>query len=172
MIWRVALWGLLVSHFFAAEPFREHIFAVQTVLCAIHSRLTPIHIVTVFMAVIYFVQTEHRWIWWTFLVHHVIVAGCVVGEYAFKEWRHWNWILLGWSVRWLSSLDIYDSPIRATIRCVVFGLVARGRFAKTFKDGFKWCWILLVHELAWAFLPLQMLYEVYMHKETELPVTV
>jgi len=63
----------------------------------------------------------------------------------------------------------YQHPIRSAARCIVFGFVAQKQFAKTFKDGFKWSWILLVHELALLLLPVQMLYEVYKFRISPLP---
>lgn len=167
MLWRPLAWALLLLHFFFPEPFREQILAVQTVFSASHRRFDAVHIATVFVTVFYFVKTEHHWHWLTFACHHAVVLGCTLSEYYFHEWRYWSWILLCWSVRWLASLDMYASPLHGAIRCAMFGIVSRGdmlmsrRRVTTFRDGFKWCWILMVHELAWVFLPAQMLYEVY-----------
>lgn len=165
MICRHVAWLLLVLHFFLDEPFREQVLAIQTLVCVMCHDLKPLHIVTFFVIVIYFVQTEHIWLLWSQCVHHIVVACCIIGEYYVKDWNFWPWLLLCWSIRWLSSVNMYHQhPLRASLRCIVFGLVAQKRFAKTFKDGFKWCWILLVHECALLVLPFQMLFEIYKRK--------
>lgn len=168
MICRTFAWGLLLVHFFVHEPFREQMLAIQTVVCALCKDLKPLHIVTFFVVVIYFVQTSHEWLLWSQCLHHFVVLSCILAEYYISDWHTWSWILLCWSIRWLGSVSMYyQHPLRAAIRCIVFGLVARPRFANSFKDGFKWSWILLVHELAFVMLPVQMLYEVYKRKKID-----
>lgn len=168
MICRSVAWTLLLVHFFVHEPFREQVLAVETIVCALSKDLKPLHIVNFFVIIIYFVQTSHHWMVWSQCAHHAIVAVCIIGEYYLKEWHFWSWVLLCWSIRWLSSVSMYyQHPVRAALRCVLFGLVAQKRFAKTFKDGFRWCWILLVHEIALCALPFQMLYEIYRKKKVE-----
>jgi len=170
MICRSLAWTLLVVHFFVKEPLREQILAVQTVVCSLCLELKPLHVVSFFVIVIYFLQTSYEWFLWSQCVHHAVVGACILGEYYFKEWHFWSWILLCWSVRWLNSISMYyQHPIRSAARCIVFGFVAQKQFAKTFKDGFKWSWILLVHELALLLLPVQMLYEVYKFRISPLP---
>lgn len=159
---RLASWILLLLHFFMDEPYREQLLALQTVCCTLMPELKPLHIVTFFTVVIYFVRIEHQPVFWISIIHHAIVCCCILGEYYFQKWHAWSWVILCWSIRWLSSIDTYrDHPARACLRCIVFALVAQKQFVKTFKDGFKWSWILLVHEIAWLALPFQMLYEVY-----------
>lgn len=166
MIWRALSWCLLFTHFFAHEPYREQILAVQTITCALQPTFNSLHIITFIIAILYFVQTEHRPDIWISVVHHLVVACCILCEYYMKEWHLWSWLVLCWSIRWLSSIHLYqEHPIRACIRCMVFAILVQKRFTKTFKEGFKWCWILLVHEIAWCALPFQMLYEVYKKKE-------
>lgn len=173
MIWRSVAWTLLIIHFCVHEPFREQLLAAETVICCLCSNLTPVHIVSFFVIVIYFVQTSYEWIWWAQCIHHAVVLICIFGEYVIKEWHCWTWVLLCWSIRWLSSIGMYyQHPLRSSLRCVIFGLVAQKRFAPTFKDGFKWSWILLVHEVVLFVLPLQMLYEVYKYKKTEMQSSV
>lgn len=166
MICRLVAWVLLILHFFVHEPYREQVLAIQTLVCVLCKDLKPLHIVTFFVIIIYFVETHHVWLLWSQCVHHAVVACCIVGEYYVKDWNFWPWLLLCWSIRWLSSVNMYDQiPVRASLRCIIFGLVAQKRFAKTFKDGFKWCWILLVHEAMWILLPCQMLFEIYKKKK-------
>tara|TARA_B100000683_G_scaffold218506_1_gene214786 strand:- start:767 stop:1276 length:510 start_codon:yes stop_codon:yes gene_type:complete len=164
MIWRPLAWALLLIHFFLPEPFREQVLAIETIVAATNRNMRAIHMVSIFVVVVYFVKTEHHWHWSTFLCHHAIVLGCTLSEYYFKDWRYWTWILMAWSVRWLASLDIYAFPLRACARCIVFGVVAGQN--PSIGAGFKWCWILMVHELAWFLLPMQMLYEAYKRKPT------
>jgi hypothetical protein len=173
MICRPVAWTLLIVHFFVEEPIREQLLAMESIVCALCTELKPLHIVTFFVLAIYFIQTSYEWLLWSQLIHHIIVAACIIGEYYIEKWHFWSWILLCWCMRWLSSISIYyQHPVRSALRCIVFGFVAQKRFAKTFKDGFKWCWILLVHECALSVLPLQMLYEVYSAKSraTQSPV--
>lgn len=168
MICRPLAWTLLLVHFFVHEPYREQLLAVETILCAMCKDRKPLHIVSFFVVVIYFVQSSHEWILWTQCLHHFVVLCSILAEYYVSEWHLWSWITLCWSIRWLNSVSMYyEHPLRAALRCVVFGFVAQRRFAKTFKDGFKWCWILLVHEFAFVMLPVQMLYEVYQRKKMD-----
>jgi len=63
-------------------------------------------------------------------------------------------------LRWMNVSNIYvDHPFRAFFRCVVFGLVVIRDF--DVERSLRWCWIFLVHEFFCIFVPVQMLYEVY-----------
>ena len=155
-------WTLLIVHFFVEEPIREQILAMESIVCSLCTELKPLHIVTFFVLAIYFIQTSYEWLLWSQLVHHIIVAACIIGRVL-----HRKMALLVMDIAMLVyEMAFFYINILSTsntfgiaMYCVWF--VAQKRFAKTFKDGFKWCWILLVHECALCALPLQMLYMRY-----------
>ena len=68
MIWRPLAWALLLVHFFLPEPFREQVLAIETVIAASNRNMRAIHMVSIFVVVVYFVKTEHHWHWSTFCV--------------------------------------------------------------------------------------------------------
>ena len=156
MLWKHLAWFLLAAHFFD-EPFREQILAVQTLVCHVSRPKTIAHrdffcdchllcANTTRMAIVVTMYTP--------CCSRVLYYS----EYFIKDWNFWPWLLLCWSIRWLSSVNMYHQhPLRASLRCIIFGMVAQKRFARTFQDGFKWCWILLVHECTLILLPFQML---------------
>ena len=162
MLWRLISNTLLIIHFYLPEPYKEQCLALQTLSCVTIKGKKPEKVLTLSLLVIYFIQTKHQWEFFTCLAHHFIVFCCVIGEYYFKERNYWSWIFLFWSVRWLSSLDIYEKQAwRACLRCMLFIFISQGHYLKTTKNGLRWIWILMVHEIAWCLLPVQMLYEVY-----------
>ena len=105
------------------------------------------------------------------VLHHVIVFMSVLSEYYLKELRYTCVVVLCWSVRWMNPSNIYvEHPLRAMLRCVLFGVLISRQFS--LRSALRWCWIFLVHESLYIFVPVQMLYEVYMKKNTPMGVEI
>jgi len=164
MLWKIGGWVLLTSHFWWDAPYREQILAVQTVLSTFAPSLMPFHLATAFVVFLYLVQLGDTVTELVPLVlHHVIVFISVLSEYYFKEWRYACCVVLCWSVRWMNPSNIYlEHPLRGMFRCVLFGALISRRFS--LESAMRWCWLFLVHEALYIFVPVQMLYEVYMKK--------
>jgi len=161
MLWKIGGWILLLVHFFFPAPYREQLLAIQTVLVTFCDRLMPFHIATYIVLLLYLLNFNETSVDITIeLMHHMIVFVAVISEFYYREWRYTCWILLLWSLRWMNVSNIYvDHPFRALFRCLVFGLVVIRDF--DIERSLRWCWIFLVHEIFCIFVPIQMLYEVY-----------
>lgn len=161
MLWKIGGWILLLIHFFFPNPYREQLLAIQTVLITFCDRLMPFHIATYIVLLLYLLNLNESSVDVVIeLMHHVVVFVAVISEFYFREWRYTCWVLLLWSLRWMNVSNIYvDHPFRAFFRCVVFGLVVIRDFEV--ERSLRWCWIFLVHEFFCIFVPVQMLYEVY-----------
>ena len=158
-------WLLLATHYFLPEPYREQVLALQSVTCTTLPSFDALHIASLFSVISFFIHADAEATIPLFILHHIVVACCILSEYYFHENPYWTWVILFWCIRWLSTLDTYDQhPIRSAIKFIMFAFVTRLQRAKTLKSGLKWSWILLVHEVAWCLLPVQMLYEVYVRK--------
>jgi hypothetical protein len=152
MIW-ICGWPFIFLHLYVPEPYKEMIIALQTFICAFLKKqnipLTDsILAITLFVILTYFTQTEHiHQNVITILLHHTIVGIASISNYIINDWRYILWCILCWSIRWLSSINIYQqSPIRASVRIFMFFLLSR----KPFGDPYRWYWILLVHEIVWV----------------------
>lgn len=163
MLW-VCGWPLIFIQLYVPEPYKEMAIALQTFVCAILKKQNipftdSTFAITLFIILTYFTQTEQRHQnLITLVLHHVIVAITSISNYILEDWKYILWCMLCWSIRWLSSIHIYQqSPIRVSIRIFLFFLLSR----KPFGDPYRWYWILLVHEITWVLIPVQMLYEVY-----------
>ena len=159
--WRLAGWPLLLAHFFLPVPYREQLLAVQTVLISFCPVPMPFHMASGLVAFLFLLGlAEVDGVVLPTLLHHVAVFISVISEFYFKKWRWTCWIFLCWSLRWMNPSNIYvDHPLRAVLRCVLFGLVTQRNFS---LDGsIRWCWIFLVHEGFCILVPIQMLYTVY-----------
>jgi len=167
MIW-ICGWPLIFLHLFIHEPYREIVIAAQTFICTILYEKNiptsdPIFTITLFVVLTYFAQSEHAYQHMsTFIMHHIIVVLAILTNYIAQEWKVFIWCILLWSIRWLSSMDIYtQTPIRVSCRFFMFFLLSR----EPFGSSYKWYWVLIVHEFAWFLIPVQMLYEVYKNKK-------
>lgn len=151
-------WPLLFVHFFLVRG--EQLLAIQTILCATVTPYQPYHSATV---VILFIHvTQHHYNDWVHLVlHHIIITAAVLLEYFLAKYHKVGWVCAAWSIYWLGSGPVH--PIRACLRCLVFLLVsnARKKWTDISDNHLKTIWILLVHEVAWCAIPIQMLYEIY-----------
>lgn len=157
---RLAGWPLLLLHFFVAGPYNEQILSVQTVLLTLTPTLESYHVATGICLILYLLDPVPVIEWQSQLIHHILVFGCVMCEYFFREWRRTCWVFLFWSVRWMNPLNIYlVAPLRAVLRCVLFGLLLHQKFS--LESAFRWCWLFFVHEVFLIFVPFQMLYSVY-----------
>jgi hypothetical protein len=157
---RLVGWPLLLLHFFVPGPYNEQILSVQTILLTLTPGVESYHVATGICLVLYLLDPVPVIEWQSQLIHHILVFACVLCEYFFREWRWTCWLVLFWSVRWMNPLNIYLSdPLRAVLRCVLFGSVTYSQF--TLESGFRWCWLFFVHELFIIFVPFQMLYSVY-----------
>jgi hypothetical protein len=164
MLWKIGGWVLLISHFWWDAPYREQILALQTIISTLAPSLMPFHLATVFVVFLYLVQLGDNVTEFVPLVlHHVIVFISVLSEYYFKEWRYTCAVVLCWSMRWMNPSNIYlEHPLRAMLRCILFGVLISRQFS--LERAIRWCWLFLVHESLYIFVPVQMLYEVYMKK--------
>jgi hypothetical protein len=155
-------WPLLLLHFFVPIFWREQVLALQTVVCAV-TDVQSYHAATA--AILFVHLSEQITVGWMHLVlHHVVLVSAVLLEYKMPEYRTVRWVVVAWSVRWLGTADLYLSPGRAVLRCLVFLFVTncRQQWSSVIDNNYlKTVWILLVHELLWSVLPIQMLYEIY-----------
>jgi hypothetical protein len=161
MLWEFGGWLLLLCHFFFPDPYREQLLAAQTVFIAFCPKLMSFHVATGIIWLLYLLNLNESSLDLVVeLAHHVAVFISVISEFYFKKWRWTCWIFLCWSLRWMNPSNIYvDHPLRAVLRCVLFGLVTQRNFS---LDGsIRWCWIFLVHEGFCILVPIQMLYSVY-----------
>jgi len=159
-------WPLLILSLFLGQ-WREQIFVMQTVICTLVKQ-QPFHIATLLFLFLYFTQhseqfTDYR----MFVLHHVVVATTNILRYIDSTYQTTCWVIMCWSTRWLASIHFFAQPVRSCFKCLIFAAVLNGKWGqeRRFVDGFKWCWILLVHEVALVALPVQMLYEVYSKKK-------
>lgn len=155
-------WPLLLVHFFVPVFWREQVLALQTLVCAV-TNVQPYHAATV--AFLFVHLSEHNTVEWAHVVlHHVVLVSAVLLEYTMLEYRPVRWMVVAWSVRWLGTTNLYLNPGRSVLRCLVFLFVTNFRqqwSTVTNNNYLKTVWILLVHELLWCVLPIQMLYEIY-----------
>lgn len=154
---------------------QEQFIAAQTILCCILSE-TPqtYHIATMIVVITFFTQQGHHDSIPSLILHHVIVCVAVIVQYTNAKYAPLVWTSLCWSARWLGTLLLFgphEHPFRGCMKCLLFFSVVYSRrswgLPYTIIDGFKWCWILVVHEIVWLCIPVQMLYEVYTHREGE-----
>ena len=151
---------------------QEQCIAAQTLLCCMLSdRPQSFHIATMVVVIAYFTQQGHHDSVTALVIHHLMVLLAVVIQYRKTKFAPLCWTALCWSARWLGTLllfGLHEHPVRGCVKCLLFFAVVYSRQSwgvpYVVADGFKWCWILVVHEVAWACIPVQMLYEVYTHR--------
>lgn len=147
-------WPLLFVHFFVLS---EQLLAVQTIVCALIQPYQPYHVATVVILFIHL--TPHSVEWVNLILYHLIIAAAVLLEYQGK-YQKVGWVCAAWSIYWLGSVDVH--PIRSCLRCLVFIFVSNARIKWADNNNYlKTVWILLVHEVAWCVIPIQILYEIY-----------
>ena len=172
MRWQFLGWPLLCVSFFMPTPIQEQCIAGQTLLCALLAdQPQSFHVATIVVVISYFTQHKLHDSMAALILHHVIVAMAIVIQYARTRFAPFMWTALCWSARWLGTMLLFgprEHPLRGCIKCLLFFCVVYSRQSwgvpYTILDAFKWCWILIVHELAWVCIPVQMLYEVYTHR--------
>mgnify|MGYP006085576901 CR=1 FL=1 len=169
MLWKFGGWGLLLLHFFFPDPYREQILAAQTVFVTFCPTVMPFHMATGIIWVLYLLNLNESSVdIMVELAHHVAVFIAVISEFYFREWRYTCWLMLFWSLRWMNVSNIYvEEPWRALFRCCVFGFVVHRDFSV--DRAIRWCWVFLVHEFFCIFVPVQMLYQVYMSRDVVVP---
>lgn len=165
-------WPLLWVHFFVPLFWREQILALQTLVCAVTS-VQSYHAATV--ALLFVHLSEPNTVEWAHVVlHHAVLVSAVLLEYTMPEHCTVRWVVVAWSVRWLGTTNLYSNPGRSVLRCLVFLFVTNFRqqwSTVTNNSYLKTVWILLVHELLWCALPIQMLYEIYSETRRSHPAT-
>ena len=57
------------------------------------------------------------------VLQHVIVACAVASHYVVPKFNSSIWILSAWSLRWLATASIFDTPFRTCIKCALFACV-------------------------------------------------
>ena len=171
-------WVALWLSFFCPSVVREQILAVVSILCTFVEP-SALHVVVATFIVVYFTQTGHRPEAWASVAHHIIIGLSVLVQYIDPGQQVRSWVALCWSSRWLGSFLMYSAevhPVRECLKCILFYVVVEchrsWRFAHTYdyKNSIRWLWVLFVNEIAWVFLPVQMLLEVYSSQKTTLPV--
>lgn len=168
-------WPFLLLSLFLPEPYREQSLALQTIICTFFKcRQYTFQLLTFIFVLSYFVETKLHKILSVQILHHVIIACTVVVQYIEPQYQYFCWCLVGWSTRWLGSVNMYVQPIRTFFKCCVLLIVLKGKWRLSrkceWKDELRWCWILFVHELMCILLPVQILYEVYSRKEQVLHI--
>jgi len=165
-------WPLLILALFAHEPYKEQLLAGQTIICCMTQQLWPFHTATVISIIIYFTHQDVRILSSAIILHHLIVVCAIVGQYLEFKYKGIIWVLMIWSTRWLGTISIFYSPIRSTIKFILFRCIANRPWSENNKYGLKWCWILFTHEIMWCLLPIQILYEVYYCNKKQLIVAI
>lgn len=152
-------WPLLFIQFFMVEQ-AEQILAIQTIICAIVKPSQPYHTATAIILLTHLTQ-HHSNEWVNIVLHHIVITAAVLMEYFLEKYSTVGWVGAAWSVYWLGVAKV--SPVHGSLRCLGFIVVsnAQKRWAHSNKNYLKSCWILLVHEVAWCAIPIQMLYEIY-----------
>ena len=162
-------WPFLILSLFLPEPYREQSLAVQTIICTFFNQMHTFQLMTFIFVLSYFVESKLHNIPSIQLLHHVIIICTVVVQYIEPKYQYLCWCLVGWSTRWLGSVNMFEQPFRTLIKCIMLLVVLKGKWRSTvnleWKDELKWCWILFVHEIMCILLPIQILYEVYSHNE-------
>ena len=172
MRWQVLGWPLLCVSFFMPSPIQEQCIAGQTLLCGLLAdQPQSFHVATIVVVISYFTQHGLHDSMAALILHHVIVALAIAIQYTRTRWAPFMWTALCWSARWLGTMLLFgprEHPLRGCVKCLLFFCVVYSRQSwgvpYTILDAFKWCWILIVHEIAWTCIPVQMLYEVYTHR--------
>jgi len=162
MKWPIG-WPLIVLSLFAREPYREQLLAGQTILCCMVRKYQSFHTATIICVMIYFTHQHNIILPQSIILHHIIVVCTIASEYLDIQYKWVIWTLMAWSTRWLGTISVFDSPLRSTIKFIMFRCISNGPWAINETGGLKWCWLLFVHELMWCLLPIQILYEVYYH---------
>ena len=161
----LAEWPLLVLALFVDEPYREQLIAGQTILCSLYPNTHNFHAATAVFVLFYFTHPyTHTQLIHATVLQHIIVACAVASHYVVPKYNRSIWLLSAWSLRWLATASIFDTPIRTCIKCALFACVSQGPWRSA--CGIKWVWLLFTHEVAWFLLPIQILYEVYSGKKT------
>jgi hypothetical protein len=151
-------WPLLLVQFFLIPFWREQVLALQTLICAMVKPQQSYHTATAVVLFVHLSKTlSDEWV--NQILHHIIVAAAVLLEYFVQDYRLVGWVCAAWSVHWLGAAQI--QPIRSCLRYVVFLIVANARKRWADNNYYKTVWILLVHEVTWCIIPVQMLYEIY-----------
>lgn len=159
MLW-VGGWPLLMLSLFIREPYREQLLAGQTILCSLYPRKYNFHTATAVFLIFYFTHPEsHTEHVYTQVMQHAVVFCAVSSQYIAPQHAWPIWTLAAWSTRWLATSTIFDAPLRTCVKCALFAASSSGPWQT--NHDFKWCWVLFTHEITWAFLPIQILYEVY-----------
>ena len=167
-------WPLLLLHFFLKSFWREQVLALQTLICASDS-VQPYHAATIVILFVNLVENVEKvenvelGAVVQMILHLLVVGSAVLMEY-YQKYIVIGWVGAAWSVRWLGSINLYLSPERSCLRCLVFLLVAnwQRKWSKTEEGMYrKVVWILIVHEIMWCILPVQILYEIYFNKDVE-----
>jgi len=161
-------WPLLFAHFFVKPFWREQLLALQTLICA-NDSLQSYHAATFVLLFVNFVENVENDTVVQMILHHFVIYSAVLLEY-YQKYSIVGWVCAAWSVRWLGCVNLYLSPERSCLRCLVFLLVAN--WQRKWSNGEnsiyrKVIWILLVHEITWCILPVQILYEIYFNKDVE-----
>lgn len=162
MNWIVG-WPLLILSLFIDDPFREQILAAQTIVCALVQKRKTFHLATLVFIVCYFTQPPvHEHPSYVLIIHHLVIIGAIVSPYLIPNYQFFTWVIMAWSIRWLGSISLFETPFRTSTKCLLYVVIVRGNWGmKSTQLAHKWCWILFVHEVMWCFLPIQILYEVY-----------
>jgi len=167
MIVRFVGWIIIFVQFFVLTQFREQIMAAQTIFCAATSHtIYPFHVAT--LALLITVSPEQREIDLTkIILLHIAIFSAVYIEYQSPRWKRVAWVSVAWSIRWLSCQKFYDSPIRSSIKCILYIIIANLRQKYLNGNYFKCVWLVLVHEICWVVVPIQMMREIYYKKKKE-----
>lgn len=162
-------WPLLLLHFLIEEPWRECVLAIQTLICGVVESKHTYHIATLVVTFQYIACPEQDASFFMAIMYHTLLFGAVCAQYAFRERGMAFWFALAWSMHWIGSASMHP-PWRHVAKCVLFHQVASTCLVgKPLIHGFKWSWLIISHELAWCLIPVQMLYEVYIEKDTHVP---
>jgi len=167
MKWAIG-WPLLIIALFTHEPYREQLLAGQTIICCMTQEIWPFHTATIVCVIMYFAHQHVTINAAAIVLHHIIVTCAVASQYIEqRQYKRIIWVLMVWSTRWLGTISVFDSPLRTTLKFILFQGVSTGPWSANESNGLKWCWLLFVHEIMWCLLPIQILYEVYYYKKNQ-----
>tara|TARA_B110001452_G_scaffold106982_1_gene88633 strand:- start:739 stop:1257 length:519 start_codon:yes stop_codon:yes gene_type:complete len=167
MVTRIFGWILIFVQFFIIGQLKEQVIAVQTIFCAATiGKLKPYHVAT--LALVASLGVEPSPIdMVAFILLHVTIFSAVYMEYNNPRLKTAVWVAVAWTIRWLSYNAFYESSVRSSFKCILYIISANLRQKYLNGNYYKCVWILMVHEICWVLIPIQLMREIYQKNKKE-----
>jgi len=167
MVTRIFGWVLIFVQFFVSGQLKEQVTAAQTVFCAATiGEIKPYHIATLTLVTSLGVEPSSIDTIGDILMH-VAIFSAVYIEYHKPRLKTPVWVAVAWTIRWLNYNAFYESPVRSSIKCILYIIIANLRQKYLNGNYFKCVWLILVHEICWILVPIQLMREIYQKKKKE-----